>query len=100
MEQDDPELEGVSYLKCSSCYKQEKVIDNGNDIQANGLAAPYKDMISTLLQNKCKSCEKYTCSTCLDECNVCSHKNCKLCLDYVCDRDSGDQYYICSNCKY
>ena len=71
MEEDDTEF---SYLKCYCCQKQEKVIDNGNDIEGNtenGQSLKYKDMISTLLQNKCKSCEKYTCTLCLDECNVC-----------------------------
>mmetsp|Transcript_2550 Transcript_2550/g.4279 ORF Transcript_2550/g.4279 Transcript_2550/m.4279 type:complete len:92 (-) Transcript_2550:64-339(-) len=44
-----------------------------------------KDLIATLLKQTCKSCDRFACEACIDECSKCGEKTCRVCLDYHCD---------------
>ena len=53
-----------SYLTCSSCKKHQKVVDSGNDAEHPQNS---KDLISTLVSQKCKACDKFNCLDCLGD---------------------------------
>jgi hypothetical protein len=54
-----------------------------------------EEIIEVYIKQRCRGCEKFTCSDCFDECFNCNDKLCKLCLEY--SWETGK--HICSNCK-
>ena len=104
-------MEETSTLKCSCCGKLESVVDLGNEESPGHLDFGFlgedgrveggkKDLVATLLAQKCKACEKFACSACLGECGKCGLQTCKVCLDFFCEPSSKEQFYWCSNCQY
>ena len=86
-----------SYLNCTTCNYQERVVDSGNDMSNQGSG---KDLIQTLLKQKCRCCDKFNCQKCLDECGECEELTRRLCLSYYCDPERSIEAYVCANCKY
>jgi len=93
------DTDSCSFLTCTACNSKTAVVDTGND-DMFGQETGEKDLIQTLLSQKCKCCDKFSCKQCLDECFECNSQTCKLCLDYVCVPATNEQHYVCANCKY
>ena len=81
-----------SYLSCNCCQKKVKVVDLANEDGAEFPLASTTgpcDLITTLIRQKCKACDKFNCVDCLDECQNCQQQTCRLCLEYVCQVESN-----------